>query len=340
MSKVLVLKNDRAGDLFTSLDLLSTLIREEKSVKIYLSELNNSFNFFFKNIEFKTINFNLTLRDKISILIDIFLNKYEKIYILTPKNFYFFLPIIFKKIKFYGIVYDGKKRNRPNIYFRKFLYKYEIVKRNKINKYSYKQLQEKLIDETVKLDNNYSNLYIPKINIKFSKLIPHKYIFFQFRYKFFEELDWKINEFKIFVNFLRQKYDNVLFCTDIEKNLKTSFYNNYFERNYSIIDLNYNNKIKKNNCNNIFFLKDLSGLDMFYIIKNSSLSIAKEGIVSHIAFFHNVRCHNLFNFKLKNRDDIIHQKISYSEWCKGMKCSFSFLNKDIYKTLKKINKQI
>ena len=34
MSKILVLKNDRAGDLFTSLELISTLIRDEKNVKI------------------------------------------------------------------------------------------------------------------------------------------------------------------------------------------------------------------------------------------------------------------------------------------------------------------
>ena len=75
-------------------------------------------------------------------------------------------------------------------------------------------------------------------------------------------------------------------------------------------------------------------------MKNSSISIAKEGIVSHISFHHKVKCHNLFNFKLKNRDDVVHQKISYSEWCKGMKFGFSFLNKDIYKAIKKINNQI
>tara|TARA_B100000700_G_C14933482_1_gene803077 strand:+ start:203 stop:1225 length:1023 start_codon:yes stop_codon:yes gene_type:complete len=340
MSKILVLKNDRAGDLFTSLELISTLIRDEKNVKIYLSELNNSFNFFFKNIEFKTINFNLKLRDKIIILKDIFLNKYDKIYILTPKSFYFYLPIFFKKTKFYGIVYNGKKRNRPNKYLRKFLYKYEIVKRNEQNHFSYKQLQEKLLDKSIKIDNNFSNLYIPQINNNFTKLIPQKYIFFQFRYKFFEELNWKINEFKIFINFLKQRYDNVLFCSDIEKNLKTNFYNDYFEKNYSIIDLNNNHRTKKTNCNNIFFLKELSGLDMFHIIKNSSISIGKEGIVSHISFHHKVKCHNLFNFKLKNRDDVVHQKISYSEWCKGMKFGFSFLNKDIYKAIKKINNQI
>ena len=79
---------------------------------------------------------------------------------------------------------------------------------------------------------------------------------------------------------------------------------------------------------------------MFYIIKNSSLCIAKEGVVSHICFFHKVKCHNLFNFKINNLEDIYHQKISYSEWCKGMNFSFSFLNQDINKTINKLKNQI
>ena len=40
MSNVLILKNDRAGDLFTSLALISTLIRDENRIKIYLSREN------------------------------------------------------------------------------------------------------------------------------------------------------------------------------------------------------------------------------------------------------------------------------------------------------------
>ncbi len=340
MSKVLVLKNDRAGDLFTSLSLISTLIRDEKNVKIYLSEFNISFNFFFKKIETKKINFNLNLIDKINILIDIFKNKYDKIYILTPKSFYFFLPFFFKNIKFYGIVYDGKNRKRPNNFLRKFLYKYEVLYRNKLNKYSYRQLQEKLLEKSTILDKKFLNLTLPNVELKYLKFIPNNYIFFQFRYKFFEDLNWDLNKFKIFVDFLKKKYENVLFCSDIEKNSKTNFYNNYFQKNYSTIDLNSNLKFDKAINSNIFFLKDLSGIDMFYIIKKASLNIAKEGIVSHISFFHNVKCHNLFNFKLISKEDVRHQKISYSEWCKGMNFKFTFLNDDLEKTIKKLKKQI
>ena len=79
---------------------------------------------------------------------------------------------------------------------------------------------------------------------------------------------------------------------------------------------------------------------MFNVIKKSSMCIAKEGIVSHICFFHKIKCHNLFNFKIKNSHDFIHQKISYSDWCNEMKFSFSFLDHNIKKALKKIKNQI
>ena len=338
--KILVLKNDRAGDLFTSLKLISTLIRDSKRIKIYLSEFNFSFNFFFKEIKIKKINYNLNLFDKLKIIKEIFQNKYSDIYILSPKNFYFFLPLIFRNIRFYAIVYEGKKRNRPNNFLKKFLHKYQTVNRYKLNEFSYKQLQEKLIDNNAILDNDYSNLHLPKINKKILDLVPKNYIFFQFRYKFFEKLNWDTNKIEIFINFLKKRYENVLFCSDIEKNNKSFFYNNFFEKNFSIIDLN--NNIKKINTknNNIFFLKELSGEDMFFIIKMSQMAIAKEGLVSHISFFHNVKCHNLFNFKINSKEDILHEKISYSEWCKGMKFTFSFLNKNIEKSIKKIEKFI
>ena len=339
-SKILVLKNDRAGDLFTSLKLISTLIRDSKETKIYLSELNYSFNFLFDKIKTKKVNFDLNFVDKINILIDIFKNKYNKIYILTPKNFYFFLPLIFRKIKFYAIVYDGKERKRPNNFLRKYLFKYETVKRNKINKYTYRNLQEKLLDDNIILDKNSSNLSIPTINPNFLKYIPEKYIFFQFRYSFFEKLNWSTNDIIIFIDFLKSKYKNVLFCSDIESNKKTKFYNSFFENNYCFIDLNNNHVSDNKNCNGIYYLKNLSSIDMFFLIKNSLISIAKEGIVSHISYFHNKKCHNLFNFKILNKDDFNHQKISYSEWCKDMNYSFSFLNNDVNKAIKKINKQI
>ena len=120
--KILILKNDRAGDLFTSLKLISSLISRYSSIKIYLSELNVGFSFFFKNKKIKVVNFNLTIIDKILIFLDILMNNYEKVYILTPKSFYFILPFIFRNIKFYSIVYESENKLRPSKYLRKYLY--------------------------------------------------------------------------------------------------------------------------------------------------------------------------------------------------------------------------
>ena len=68
--------------------------------------------------------------------------------------------------------------------------------------------------------------------------------------------------------------------------------------------------------------------------------MSKDGIVSHISYFHNKKCYNLFNFKINNLSDYNHEKISYSEWYKGMNLNFSFLNTNIDKAIRKISKNI
>ena len=48
--KILILKNDRGGDLFTSTKLISSLISLNSNTTIYLSELNHGFSFLFKSV--------------------------------------------------------------------------------------------------------------------------------------------------------------------------------------------------------------------------------------------------------------------------------------------------
>ena len=338
--KILILKNDRAGDLFTSLTLISSLFLKYFDITIYLSELNSGFSFFFKKSNIKKTKFNLSIKNKLFIFIDILLNKYTKIYILTPKNFYFYLPFIFRKTKFYAIVYDSEKNYRPSLFLRKYLYKYKIIYRNRINKKSYRQLQYDLLDDNISLDIRHNGLTIPKIKKNIKNLLPKRFILFQFRYLFFEKLGWGIDDFNYIITKLNTKYDNVLFSSDIENNSKSQFYNNYFNLNYSIIDTTILKKNKNKKNPNIFYLKDINSENLFYILNESEINIGKEGLFSHISFFHNKRCHNLFNFKISNKKDVMHEKISYSEWCKGMNFSFSFLNKDIKKASQKILKNI
>ena len=338
--KILILKNDRAGDLFTSLTLISSILSTYKNIKIYLSELNYGFSFLFNKANIKKINFDLSIINKVLIFFDIFLNKYDKIYILTPKSFYFILPLIFRRTKFYAVVYDSSKSHRPSKYLRKFIYKYKIISRKKINLKSYRELQCDLIDENVQLDIDHNGLSVPHINNKLKNILPDQFILFQFRYLFFKKLGWGIKEFNFLMNEINKKHKFILFCSDIENNEITKKYNDYFLSNFSIINvLNYSKK--KNDKNpNIFYLENIDSKNLFFVLKESSINVAKEGLFSHISFFHKKKNHNLFNFSINSKQDIIHEKISYSEWCKGMKFSFSFLSSDINKAAKKILKNI
>ena len=114
--KVLILKNDRAGDLFTSLPLISSILSTHKDIKIYLSELNSGFSFLLNKANIKKINFDLSISNKVFIFFDILINKYEKIYILSPKIF-IYIAIYFRQTKFYAVVYDGTKAIDPQNFY-------------------------------------------------------------------------------------------------------------------------------------------------------------------------------------------------------------------------------
>ena len=337
---ILILKNDRGGDLFTSLRLISSLNIKNNKIKLYLSELNNGFAFLFKNIEIIKIKYDLKINNRINIFLDIIKNKYDEIYILSPKTFYFILPIIFRKIKFFAIVYNGKKRNRPNNFLRRFLFSYKVISRVNKKKNNYEDLQTKLLDDNIELDNNFKNLSIPLISSKLKSLLPRSFLFFQFRYLFFEDLKWNFTDLEKLFSAILTKHENILFSSDIENNSKSIKYINYFKEKYSLIDTN-NYKINfNNNSKKIFFLENLSSKNFFLILKESQINLGKHGIISHISHFHSTKCHNLFNFKINNIDDFYHQKLSYSEWYSHMSYKFSFLNNDINKTIRKILKFI
>ena len=116
--KVLILKNDRTGDLFVSLKAINRIINKHKNqnIIIFLSNINHKFNFLFPSIKKKIISMRLNFIEKIKLFFYILTNKIDTIYILTPKNFYYYLPFFFRKIKFYGITIKSS-RNRPNKFF-------------------------------------------------------------------------------------------------------------------------------------------------------------------------------------------------------------------------------
>ncbi|MBD1135878.1 hypothetical protein IDH21_05720, partial [Pelagibacterales bacterium SAG-MED47] len=85
--KVLILKNDRTGDLFVSLKAINRIINKHKDQRIivFLSNINHKFSFLFPSIQKMIISMNLTLIEKIKIFFHILTNKIDTIYILTPK---------------------------------------------------------------------------------------------------------------------------------------------------------------------------------------------------------------------------------------------------------------
>ena len=98
---------------------------------------------------------NLSLFEKIKIFFYFLFNEVETAYILTPKNFYYYLPFIFRNTKFYAITINGLKK-RPQDFLKKFLYKYVEIDRLNIKKRkSSYDIQESLIETN--LTYNYLN---------------------------------------------------------------------------------------------------------------------------------------------------------------------------------------
>ena len=138
-SEIIIFKNDAAGDLTHSLLAINNIIinNKDKNIIIYLSERSKNFTFLInnKNITFKIVSYNLTLVQKIQIFCFILFNNISKAYILTPKSFYYLLPLIFRKTKFYGLCINGKNNyKRPEEFLRKYLFKYVVNNRSAIFK--------------------------------------------------------------------------------------------------------------------------------------------------------------------------------------------------------------
>ena len=94
MQKVLILKNDRVGDYYTSISSINLILNKhkDKEIEIFLSKINYKFNFIFKNLNNKVFNYNLNILDKVQIFFYLIVNEISDIYILAPKNLYYYLP--------------------------------------------------------------------------------------------------------------------------------------------------------------------------------------------------------------------------------------------------------
>ena len=337
MKKVLIFKNDRIGDLFTSTKALKRIINKHYSDKIiiYFSHQNIKFSFLFPNIEKLIISMKLTLLEKIKIFLYFLTNRIENVYILKPRNFYFILPFFFRNIKFYGVTIKQKNKNRPSLFLQKFLFKKATIDRTKIGKRrSTYKIQEDLIEninnDLVSL--NYNIDYNPSFEL------PNKYIYFHYKDKLFRnDLGWSFDLSIKFIEYISKFSNNLVFSSEINNEKINTIFKKKF------ITYDYNNKtIFNNNTNNkkIIFLKDIDGKDLYSAIKYSEKVIAPEGMASHMAFFLKKEQLALTHYTFKNKDDYFDQLVSCKEWFPPKNFKFTVLKKDYQKSINKIYKRL
>ena len=339
--KVIVLKNDAVGDLTQSLKVINNIINshQSKNIEIYLSERSEKFNFLInnknKNIIFKKVNYNLRLIDKIKLLNHIFKNKIKNIYILTPKNFYYYLPFFFRSIKFYALCINGPNYyQRPSQFLRKYLYKYIINDRGAIFKREHTtKLQSDLTkDKNTNIANNiHINL---KISNFLKKNLPNNYAYFHLKKNITDKLNWKNNDLLKLFNFFLEKYDHVVFTRDIEKDNQKDYLKEKFKtfdfKNKEISNLNLNSKI--------FLFDNIEGEDLYKTISNSSKVIAFHGMMTNLASIEKKKTVDMWFCDIKNYNDYRNYRNAFYEF-KPKYNGYNFIipSKQIDKTIKKLS---
>ena len=282
--KVIVLKNDAVGDLTQSLKAINNIVNFHinKNIEIYLSERSEKFSFLIDNdnIIYKKINFDLNFIEKIKFIFYLLKNNIKYIYILAPKNFYFYLPFLFRNIKFYALCINGPNDyKRPSQFLRKYLFRYVINNREAVFKREHTTyLQDKLTKE-----NGYSNINNTEFKIKPSELLsnnlPKNYAYFHFKKDIINKLDWNNDDLLKLFDFFLKHYDNLVFTKDIEKNTK----DNFLKQKFRIVDFKNKKILNQNLSSKILLYDNIEGEDLYSTIINSSKVIAFHGMMTNLA---------------------------------------------------------
>jgi len=334
---VIILKNDAVGDLTQSLEAINNIIKNnsEQKIIIYLSERSEKFSFLINNnnVKFKKINYNLTFLEKIKLFLFILNNKITKIYILTPKSFYFLLTPIFKKIKFYGLCINGPNNyKRPIEFLRKYLFKYVVNDRAAVFKRnSTVQLQSKLTECIEQLNSAFKFNVNIKISGLLKKYLPQNYIYFHIKKTTVNKLGWGINELTYLFNELLKHYNYVILTKDIEKDSTSEI----FKQKFNVLDFLSKKFIKKDN--NIILFDNIEGEDLFNTIRHSSKILAFHGMMTNLGSLEKKPIIDLWYCDINNWDDYRNYRNAFYEF-KPKYPNYKFIipNKDIKKTLKKL----
>ena len=336
--KIIIFKNDRLGDLLHSVSAINNVIDQnpDKEIVIFLSKISKNFYFLFKkkNTKLKVLNYNLTVFEKVGILIYLLTNKLQKIYIMSPKNFYFYLPLLFTRTNFFGLCMNGiNGYRRPSFFLRKFLYKFVINDRETRQKR--KSVQSLLLELTNKdLEIKKSldfELNIPMSNM-LKKYLPKNYMLVHFKKKVAAKLGWGAEELNLILNHLKKYIPNIVLIKDIEKDEL----NLIFRKKYKTLD--FENNLFYNNENDVLFFDNIEGEDLYNLVKYSKKVVAFHGTIPSIALLNNTPVLDLFYCDIKNIKDYHSYKNAFYEF-KPKYNGYDFIipSKSIKKTLKKMH---
>ena len=336
--KIIIFKNDAVGDLTQSLKAINNIINshQNKIIEIYLSERSEKFNFLINNnnVKFKKLNYDLKIIEKLKLILYLFKNKISNIYILTPKNFYFYLPLLFKNIKFFGLCINGHNNyKRPSIFLRKYLFKYVINDRGA----TYKRVHTTELQADLTKQDITNNKYNIEIKLKNSKLLnenlPDNYVYFHLKKNITDKLNWNIDDlFKLF-NFLLKKYENVIFTRDIEISNKEDL----IKKKFNIIDFKENTISNKDLDSKIVLYDNIEGEDLYKTIINSTKVIAFHGMMTNLASISKKKVVDMWFCDIKNYSDYKNYRNAFYEF-KPKYNGYNFIipSKQIDKTIKKL----
>ena len=297
MKNIIIFKNDRLGDLFHSLNGINNIMNEHRddNIEIYLSNYSKSFSFLFDktNVKINYLNYSLSLIEKLKIFKIFLNNSIDKVYILSPKNFFFYLSFFFKKTKFYGVTIKEKNKERPITYINKFLFKFKTNNR-KVKKRgeSIKYIIEDLCSNNLQSNDGIININ-PKSNFNFEIFSQNKYCHFHFKKFLYEKKKWSFSNLNTFLNILIKNKFRVLLTSDIEKNE----FNKIFKDKFKTVDFEDTNinKLSSSLTDDIIYLENIKSLDLFNLIKNASLVVSPHGTMTVMASYLKVPVFDIFD---------------------------------------------
>ena len=296
--KIIVFKNDAVGDLTQSLKAIKNITNthKDKIIEIYLSERSEKFNFLIndENIKFKKLNYDLNIFEKINLIFYLLKNKISNIYILTPKNFYFYLPF-FCKSKFYAITIINSNKSRPLNFLLKKLFKYKVNNRD-----------DKRIDDNIgslifdlcssKKLSSYKNIlnHSPQCSNLFQSNISLFKNFIHIHYKdyIFKKNGWSHSSFLKLLNKLSLK--NKIILTSDFGNFD---YHKIFLSNFSYLDFD-NSTDKIDLKQNVHYLHNINTSDLFKLISLSKTVISPHGAMTVMASYLQKKVIDIFDVNI------------------------------------------